>query len=558
MTAGRPVERRRAHDRGETMASSVSGLVQRLVERIAAAEPVVATQLGMPEHAAELPDLSAPAIAAYVADARRFLELLERAAADASGDEAIDAATAGQMARRVLRAFETRRVQDVRPGLYLDAAYGVLLLMIKEIGTPADRVAAMAGRLAALPAVLEEGLANLRGPLPAPFVAAALDDVPGVLELVSSAASRAAADLGHPGALDEPARRAAEAVARFGDELRRRFSADATADVAGGRELLVDILAHEHLLDETPEQIAAVGRAAAADTREAMRELAAGMGYESVDAAVAAVQSDHPSLDELLGSYRDALTAARRFVVEHDLVTLAPGEELVVEPTPAALRASLPFAAYDGAGPYDRQQRGFYWVTVPSDDLSAERLGRALAGHPFASMPTVGVHEAYPGHHTQFGRANRAATLARRVAFIPDGGTLLIEGWAFYCEEMMETQGFLAAPGVRLMRLNDQLWRACRVVIDMELHLGHMTFDEAVDYLSSEAHIDRPKAELEVRWYAAAPGYPMAYLVGKREIMRLADDFARRRSPSLKAFHDELLEWGATTPALIRRGMGLD
>jgi uncharacterized protein (DUF885 family) len=50
----------------------------------------------------------------------------------------------------------------------------------------------------------------------------------------------------------------------------------------------------------------------------------------------------------------------------------------------------------------------------------------------------------------------------------------------------------------------------------------------------------------------------MAYLIGKREIMALAADFARRRSPSLKAFHDELLEWGATTPALIRRGMGLD
>jgi uncharacterized protein (DUF885 family) len=50
----------------------------------------------------------------------------------------------------------------------------------------------------------------------------------------------------------------------------------------------------------------------------------------------------------------------------------------------------------------------------------------------------------------------------------------------------------------------------------------------------------------------------MAYLIGKREIMALARDFARRRSPSLKVFHDELLEWGAIAPALIRRGMGLD
>jgi uncharacterized protein (DUF885 family) len=540
------------------MPSSVTGLVQRLVDRVAAADPVVATQLGMADHAGELPDLSAPALAAYVTDAKQLLERLEQAAASAAGDDAIDAATGGQIARRVVRALETRRVQQAKPGLYLDAAYGVLLLMIKEIGPPADRVAAMAGRLRALPGVLEEGLANLRGPLPLPFVASALNDLPGVHELVGEAAPRAAAELGLSGVLDEPARLAAAAVRRFGDELRSRYLPDATPEVAGGRELLVDILTHEHLLGETPEQIAAEGRAAVADTRAAMAALAAEMGHGSAAAAVAAVQADRPSLRNLLASYREALAAARRFVVEHDLVTLAPGEQLVVEPTPAALRGSLPFAAYEGAGPYDRLPRGFYWVTVPSGELSDEHLERALSGHPFASMPTVGVHEAYPGHHTQFGRANRAPTLARRVAFIPDGGTLLIEGWAFYCEEMMEAQGFLVAPGVRLMRLNDQLWRACRVVIDMELNLGLMSFEQAVDFLSREAHIDRPKAELEVRWYVGVPGYPMAYLIGKREIMALARDFARRRSPSLKVFHDELLEWGATTPALIRKGMGLD
>ena len=81
----------------------------------------------------------------------------------------------------------------------------------------------MAGRLRALPGVLEEGLANLRDPLPLPFVATALADVPGVTELVGEAAPRAAAELGYPGALDEPARRAAAAVARFGDELRTRY-----------------------------------------------------------------------------------------------------------------------------------------------------------------------------------------------------------------------------------------------------------------------------------------------------------------------------------------------
>ena len=539
------------------MPASVSALVQHLVDRVAAAEPVVATQLGLAEHSGELPDLSAPALAAYLSDVRRLGARLDEAAA-AGGPDAIDAATGGQIARRVVRAYATRGVQRLRPGLYLDAAYGVLLLMIKEVAGADERVAALHARLKALPGVLEEGLGNLSGPLPLPYVSAALDDAPGIAELVGEAAPRAAAELGRPGALDDVAAPAAAAVARFAAELRRRYLEDATPDVAGGRELLVDLLAHEHLLHETPEEIAAVGRAAVADTRAAMAELAASMGYDSTDAAVASVQADRPAREQLLESYREALAAARRFVVEHDIVTLAPGEELVVEPTPQALRGSLPFAAYEGPGPFERLQRGFYWVTEPSADLAGDGLARALAGHPFASMGTVGVHEAYPGHHTQFARANRAATLARRVAFIPDGGVLLIEGWAFYCEEMMEAAGFLAEPGVRLMRLNDQLWRACRVVIDMEVHLGRMSVDEAVEFLSREAHLEPSQAALEVRWYVAVPGYPMAYFIGKREIAALARDYARRRSPSLKAFHDELLDWGASTPALIRKGMGLE
>ena len=52
---------------------------------------------------------------------------------------------------------------------------------------------------------------------------------------------------------------------------------------------------------------------------------------------------------------------------------------------------------------------------------------------------------------------------------MPDSGNLLIEGWAFYCEELMDREGFLDDPVVRLARLNDQVWRACRVVIDVEL-----------------------------------------------------------------------------------------
>jgi uncharacterized protein (DUF885 family) len=122
---------------------------------------------------------------------------------------------------------------------------------------------------------------------------------------------------------------------------------------------------------------------------------------------------------------------------------------------------------------------------------------------------------------------------------------------------MMERQGLLAAPEVRLMRLNSQVWRACRVVIDAEVATGRMTFSDAVELLARETRMDRRLAELEVHWYVERPGDPMAYLLGKREVVGLAGAFSRRRTTSLKTFHDALLDWGCVSPRLIAWGLGL-
>lgn len=120
----------------------------------------------------------------------------------------------------------------------------------------------------------------------------------------------------------------------------------------------------------------------------------------------------------------------------------------------------------------------------------------------------------------------------------------------------MEQEGFLADAAVRLMRLNDQVWRACREVIDVELHLGVMDLSAAVDFLSGEAHMNRYEAELECRRYAEEPGQAMSDLLGKREVLRLADVCRREHPGSLRGFRDELLSWGSLPPAVIAWGMG--
>lgn len=533
-------------------------VIAELVDDLVADDPLLATTLGRPDGLEELTSFSATAVAARVDLARRGIERLEPVAAAGPADrppdvDAADAAVFLPALRRLVRRFELRRVHRTSPDLYLDGVYEALMpLLMRDLAPEDERVRALDSRLRALPGMFEEARANLEPGLPRVFVEKAIDFCGDLVELADTAVRDFAAEIQRSGALDAASAVAVDALTSFRDFLRDDLLPVSVSGCAAGRAVLEDVLRYEHMLDETPEQIAALGRSLVAETQAEMNELAATMGHGDARTAVAAVRAAHPTFDDLVPAYRRAVLEARAYLTSHDLVTLAEGEQLEVIATPRCLRGLLPFAAYDPPGPFAGRQLGFYYVTPPPRGDVA-----TLAAHPMASMPTTGVHEAYPGHHVQLTRANSAPRFARRVAGATGGGNLLVEGWAFYCEEMMERQGFLAAPEVRLMRLNDQVWRACRVMIDAEIATGRMRFSEAVDVLVREALMDPRLAELEVRWYVENPGEPMSYLLGKREVVALSRDFARTRTASLKAFHDSLLDWGSVSPRLIAWGLGL-
>jgi uncharacterized protein (DUF885 family) len=538
---------------------ALNDTIQGILDDLTAADPPLATTLGLTMGMERLPSYSPASVRAFLAAVKAREAALEPLLAqDQDVGRAVDAFIGVQMVRRVVRDFELRAVHRRRPSLYMDTiATALLMPMLKDMAPLDDRLTAVEKRLQAIPGFLEEARANLAPTLPPVAIESAVEFAGALQDLVTDTAKRFARDAGHEGMFDAVSVAAAQSLAGYRDHLNDVLLPMAAGDGAAGRDVLEDILRHEHVLKETPEQIAAAGRRMMDETAAAMADLAAEMGFDDARSAVAAVQADHPRADDVVQAYSRAVDEARRYVVDHDLVTLPEGEELQVSATPSFLRPVLPFAAYEAPGPYEARQRGFYWVTPPPDGMSSEKLDEAMMSHPNASLSTVGVHEGYPGHHVQLTRANRAPTLARRLAGLPMGGTLLVEGWAFYCEEMMEHQGFLSSPEVRLMRLNDQIWRACRVILDMELHLGTMGFAEAVDMLERTAHMGHYEAVLECRRYLEEPGQPMSYLIGKREVVDLARDYARQRTTSLKAFHDALLEWGSLSPSVIRWGMGL-
>jgi uncharacterized protein (DUF885 family) len=263
-------------------------------------------------------------------------------------------------------------------------------------------------------------------------------------------------------------------------------------------------------------------------------------------ALVERLRGNHPGRDGLVAAYGGAMERARRFVVERGLVTVPDGP-LEVVATPSFMQPLIPFAAYDPPGAFAERRTGWFYVSVPD--------GAQLREHGTSELALTALHEGYPGHHLQHLVAHAQASPVRRVVWTP----LTVEGWALYCEEMMAEEGFLSPEEALFQRLH-LLWRAVRIVLDVRLHTAGMTVEQAVRYMMETLGLARESAEAEVRRYCANPGNPLCYAVGRRELLRLREDWRRRAGPGVKlrTFHDEVLAYGGLAVSLIRWGMGLE
>jgi uncharacterized protein (DUF885 family) len=130
-----------------------------------------------------------------------------------------------------------------------------------------------------------------------------------------------------------------------------------------------------------------------------------------------------------------------------------------------------------------------------------------------------------------------------------------VEGWGMYSEQMMREEGFDAGAAFRMSMYTDAIWRACRIVLDVRMHRGELTTDEATDFLIEQTGFEAPNARAEVRRYTYTPGYQLSYLLGKVLILGLREEERRRLGDgfSLRAFHDALLRNGSLPITYHRR-----
>jgi uncharacterized protein (DUF885 family) len=532
-----------------------------ILESLWAESPTAATSIGVHDHDHRLIDCAPESI-----DARlRLLSAhwsglagLLRVPASLTADQELDA--------RVLLnhlEVEEKQLREIRapfrdPGYYLDEImYGVYYLIQRTFAPLPERAHRAAARLREVPRLLRQAATNLVDPSQvAPvWVEAALRQARASLQFLATLGRELAPRAASAGAdLLAGLGEAQQAIRAFAEFLEARFAGKACGDYAVGRPLFEALLRSNHGLDPDAEALRRFGIDLIARTEEKLAEAARRIEPNRTwQELVAGWKADHPTRREFLSEYQREAQRLRDFVLRRDLVTFPEGERLHVMETPSFQRAVCPFAAYLAPGAFEAEQEGFFWVTPPDEEASPDDQARLLQDHMRPGITGTVAHEAYPGHHLQLSLANRIESKVRRALGTP----IMVEGWAFYCEQMIAEQGGYDDPRSGVLQLKDELWRACRVVIDVGLQTRGMTVDEAVTMLHEVARLEIPSARSEVLRYTRSPTQPMSYAAGKYAILGLRDECRGRLGPafSLRGFHDAFLSFGSIPVAMIRERM---
>jgi uncharacterized protein (DUF885 family) len=324
--------------------------------------------------------------------------------------------------------------------------------------------------------------------------------------------------------------------------------ATATEDWPLGRERYDELVRLRAFGDLDADRILEIGwdqlRANTEARRAAARELDPDADLPSV---IERLKADHPAtFEDALEGYKDAMRRSRAYLIEHDIVTIPDDEVIDVIATPEYLRSVMPFAAYFSPARFDADQRGIYVVTPAVDNDP-----NAMLEHYYASISNTSIHEAYPGHHLQLAVADKHPSLSRMLTDAPE----FVEGWGMYSEQMMREEGFDAGPAFRTAMYTDAVWRSCRIILDVRMHRGELTPEEATDFLVEHTSFETANARSEVRRYTYTPGYQLSYLLGKVLILGMREDERRRRGAdfSLRDFHDTLLRNGSLPISFHRR-----
>ena len=514
--------------------------------------PQLGVALGLHEYDGKIADYAKASIDAEIARLKDFdKKFSEIDSASLDTKEYYDWKLLRSNIKNELFSFEDLKVYNKNPMTYA-GAIDVNIYVKRNFAPIEQQIKSIIAIENEAPKLYEAAKANLQDSLALPHIQLAIEIARGSASFLGKDLLVALKDVKNDSlmkAFNVANTKAIAAINDYADFLEKEKLSKAHNKYAIGKENYQKMLLYGEGITMSADEILAIGM------KELQKEQAAfnaaakiiNPNKKPID-VYNDIQKEHPTAESLIPDAKKNLEAIRQFLIDHKIVTMPSEVRVKLEETPAFARATST-ASMDTPGPFEtKATEAYYYITPVDPKWTPKQQEDWLASFNFYTTDVVSIHEAYPGHYTQFLHLNASdATKVQKVF----GSYAYIEGWAHYTEIMMLDAGFgnsgdpIKAAKYRMAQSGDALLRIYRLCVSIKTHCYGMNVDDATKFFMDNWYQgDKPSRQEALRG-TYDPGY-LFYTLGKLQILKLREDFKKQEGDnySLQKFHDAMLDNG--------------
>ena len=521
--------------------------------------PEYASILGDKRFNDQVSDVSEAAVKKEQAETKKWLARFS--AIDTRGFSEIEKLNRDLMVRDLKQGVEFAKLRNYQMpvsqmgGIHLGAAQFASLLSFTTAKDYDDFVT----RLNKFPGIMDDVIANMRKGManrlmPPQFLLTKVADQASNIATTPVDKSPFAAPLGKfPEGMSEAEKtrirtalntvietKVLPAYAKFAAFVRDEYAPKGRKEVGvwalpDGKERYAMMVRNQTTTDKTPEEIHEIGLREVARIEGEMLQIARKLGFNDLKSFNASLEANPEikakSADDILNQYRKYTN--QMYAKLPELFGRLPKAPMEVVPTEPFREKEASGAEYNTPAP-DGSRPGRVYVNT------YEATSRKTI-----SFESTAYHEGVPGHHMQLAIQQELGELPK---FRQQGGeTAFVEGWALYSERLGKEVGFYQNPYNDYGRLNDEMLRAVRLVVDTGLHSKRWTRDQVVQFFRDHSAVDEVEIQSETDRYIVWPGQALAYKMGQLKILELRERAQRELGSKfdIRGFHDEVLGAGS-------------
>ncbi len=501
-----------------------------------------------------VPDLSANYFASELKTVRNQLkELLAIDTAQLSFEDRID----WRFAHSILKGKEIRQSEHLSwkmdPRKYM--RFREIGNLIEKPGDTTEKLVGLEKRLSMLPIQLENGQNQLGFYVPR-FQELAVFMAENAKTLFENDLPEFVAKSGGSDiliSLIADGKKALEAYLVF---LTEELPKKEEGSFAMGQKTYNLMLKEQFLLDYNDETLWQFGKSKFDETIAELEALAKELDANKTWQELATeIKNDYPEPHQMIEAHQLWVDSSKAHILGNNLIPIPWDERVRVVPRAEYLRKTSYYGNFSRAQGKDSE--GIFtaqWMINPYEDQWDNKTKQEyLVEHDWGVIIVTAPHEAYGGHHVQgLYQLHNPSKLRRQ-----NGLSMFSEGWGLYNEQLMSETGFFPDKGIHLRQLQLRLWRNARVVYDVGMHTGKMSYEEAVSMMVEKVGFLRWAAQLEVDSASERPGYFIGYFMGMSEILKMRELYRKKMGAdfTLIDFHEKLLKIGNMPPRLMEESL---